>query len=125
MSSILRTDDPIVPAFNTPEYKYNISLSGRDMILNIGSWRLSNFGFKVNYKWIDSFIFEGSPEFTGIIPSYDILDAQINWRWARQNTTFKLGASNVLGDQNYQTFGGPTVGRLAYFSIVYDWKKKI
>ena len=120
-----QTDDPIVPAFNTPEYKYNISLSGRDMILNIGSWRLSNFGFKVNYKWIDSFIFEGSPEFTGIIPSYDILDAQINWRWARQNTTFKLGASNVLGDQNYQTFGGPTVGRLAYFSIVYDWKKKI
>ena len=26
------SDDPIIPAFNTPEHKYNIGFSGRDMV---------------------------------------------------------------------------------------------
>lgn len=39
--------------------------------------------------------------------------------------TFKLGASNIFNQKNFQTYGGPRVGRLAYFSIIYDLKKKI
>jgi iron complex outermembrane recepter protein len=118
------TDDPIIPAFNTPEHKYNIGFAGRDIPLNLGGLRISNFGFSINYKWVDEFIFEGSPQFTGFIPSYDMLDAQINWRSNKINTTFKLGASNILDNQVFQTYGGPTVGRLAYFSVLYEFKKK-
>ncbi|MBK8956105.1 MAG: TonB-dependent receptor [Saprospiraceae bacterium] len=114
-----QTDDPIIPAFNTPEHKYNVGLSGRDLeILGI-----KNLGFSINYKWIKGFIFEGSPQFTGFIPTYSLTDAQLNWNWKSQNTTFKIGASNVFNQKSYQTYGGPLIGRLAYISILYELRK--
>ncbi len=119
-----RTDDPIIPAFNTPKNKYNLSLSGRDMLFNLGGFRVKNLGFNVQYKWIEGFLFEGSPQFTGFIPSYSLLDAQVNWLWKERNMTFKLGASNLLNTMNFQTYGGPRIGRMGYFSILYDWNNK-
>ncbi|NNE56435.1 MAG: TonB-dependent receptor, partial [Flavobacteriales bacterium] len=47
-------DDPIIPAYNTPENKYNLGLSGRDLQF-LG---FDHFGFSVNYKWIQGFLFE-------------------------------------------------------------------
>ena len=117
-------DDPIVPAFNTPEHKYNLSISARDLVIPLGGRSIRNIGFNVNYKWIEGFLFEGSPQFTGLIPNYDLLDAQINYTAQKINTTFKLGASNLLNNLQFQTYGGPEIGRLAYFSILYDFKKK-
>lgn len=132
----LDVDDPIIPAFNTPEHKFNLGLSGRD----IGRDRIGHFGFSVNYKWIQGFIFEGSPQFTGFVPTYDMFDAQVNYRVPKDNITFKLGVSNLFGIQpffgdgtvgerferafdnrNVQVYGGPQVGRLAYFSVLFEW----
>lgn len=117
------SDDPIIPAFNTPEHKYNIGVSGRDMTVDLGFARLRNFGFSINYKWVDTFLFEGSPQFTGIVPQYDLLDAQVNVRAPKINTTFKLGASNLLNNETFQAYGGPAIGRLAYFSATYEFTK--
>jgi outer membrane receptor protein involved in Fe transport len=117
-------NDPIIPAFNTPEHKFNISISGRNMPINLGGFRINNSGFNINYKWIDGFEFEGSPQFTGFIPGYALLDAQFNVTARRINTIFKLGASNLLNNQVFQTYGGPLVGRLAYLSITYNWENK-
>ncbi len=116
-------DDPIIPAFNTPEHKYNVGVSGRDVPINLGFVKIRTFGFNINYKWIQGFVFEGSPQFTGRINDYSLLDAQVNVRAPKINTTFKLGASNLLNNMAFQTYGGPRIGRLAYFSITYDWKK--
>ncbi|NND04851.1 MAG: TonB-dependent receptor [Saprospiraceae bacterium] len=113
--------DPIIPAFNTPEHKFNIGFSGR----NLSGFNKNPVGFNLNFKWIDSFIFEGSPQFTGRIPSYNLLDAQINYNVKNLNTTFKLGASNLLNNKQFQTYGGPRIGRLAYLSILYDFVKPI
>jgi outer membrane receptor protein involved in Fe transport len=113
-------DDPIIPAFNTPEHKYNIGFSGRNLSLN-GS-RNGNFGFNCNYKWIQGFIFEGSPQFTGFIPSYGLVDVQLNYDFPTINTNVKIGASNVLDNKVYQTYGGPLVGRLAYVKLTYEFK---
>ena len=121
---ITQIDDPIIPAFNTPEHKFNIGVSGRDLTFNFGSKSVRGFGFNVNYKWIEGFIFEGSPQFTGYVPTYALLDAQINLYVNKINTTFKLGASNLLDNNQFQTYGGPRIGRLAYFSIVYEFNKK-
>lgn len=130
------TDDPIIPAFNTPEHKFNISFSGTK--LKIPSLKGEHFGFGINYKWIQGFVFEGSPQFTGTVPSYDMVDAQINYEVPKWNMTFKLGGSNILGimplfDQageneqrsvfnnlNYQVYGGPYVGRMVYFSAQHN-----
>lgn len=117
-----QTDDPIIPAFNTPEHKYNIGISGREVPVNIGKLKLNNFGFSVNYKWVDTFVFEGSPQFTGFIPSYGLLDAQINWKINSIDTVVKLGASNLLNNLVFQTYGGPRIGRLAYISFLFELK---
>ena len=73
---------------------------------------------------MEGFIFEGSPQFTGAIPTYDMLDAQVNVFVPSMHMTFKLGASNLLNKQNFQTYGGPRIGRLAYFQITYDMGRK-
>ncbi len=118
------TDDEIIPAFNTPEHKYNISLSGRDVPIRLGSFRSDDFGFNINYKWIDSFLFEGSPQFTGIIPQYELLDFQVNYSFDKINTTLKVGASNILDNRHFETVGGPLVGRLAYLKLTYQFDGK-
>ncbi len=113
-------DDPIIPAFNTPEHKFNLGLSGRNM--QIG--RLKNLGFSINYKWIQGFLFEGSPQFTGFIPTYDLVDAQVNYAFKKPSITVKLGASNILNNKQFQTYGGPRIGRLGYLSLTYEFDKK-
>lgn len=118
------SDDPIIPAFNTPKHKYNFGFAGRDLEVDFLGMKFPDFGFNINYKWVDGFVFEGSPQFTGVIPSYSMLDAQVNWHIKKINTTFKLGASNIMNNQNFQTYGGPRIGRLAYLSLLYDWRKK-
>jgi outer membrane receptor protein involved in Fe transport len=119
---VTKVSDNIVPAFNTPKHKYNIGISGRDIPLGKGKNAL---GFNLNYKWIEGFIFEGSPQFTGLIPNYDLLDAQVNYTMPTLNLTVKAGASNALNNERFQTYGGPRIGRMAYLSVVYDFKKKI
>ena len=113
------TDDPIIPAFNTPAHKYNLGVAARDLPLR-GESSGAVGGFNVNYKWVQGFLFEGSPQFTGFIPSYGLLDAQVNVTVDKIDTTFKIGASNLLDNQVFQTYGGPVVGRLAYASALFN-----
>ena len=113
--------DPIIPAFNTPEHKFNLGWNIRNYPWNQDDSKLIGAG--VNYKWVQGFVFEGSPQFTGSIPSYGVCDAQISLTRIKEKSnkkrtiTYKIGASNVLNNKVYQVFGGPLVGRLAYLSI--------
>lgn len=113
-------DDPIIPAFNTPEHKFNIGFGGRNLTIPLGGSRIKNFSFNINYKWIEGFIFEGSPQFTGNIPTYDMLDAQISLGIPKINSSIKIGASNILNNRTFQTYGGPRIGRLAYVTFTYQ-----
>ena len=117
-------NDDFIPAFNTPEHKYNISLSGRDVPIRIGGLNAPNFGFNINYKWVEGFIFEGSPQFTGLVPSFALLDAQINYNFKRINTTLKIGASNILDNRHLETIGGPLIGRLGYVRLNYQLSRR-
>ena len=109
-------DDPIIPAFNTPEHKYNLGISTRDLRLR----EASTWGFGVNYKWVEGFVFKGSPQFTGFVPTFDLLDVQANAHIDQLNLTVKAGASNVLKNWHIETYGGPAVGRLAYISLLFE-----
>ena len=115
-------DDPIIPAFNTPEHKFNVGLTGRK--LKIKQKNDNEFGFRINYKWVQGFIFDGSPQFSGAIPSYGLMDVQVNYSFAKQNTIVKVGSSNVLNNRHYEVYGGPLIGRLAYISLLYNFQKK-
>ena len=115
---LVKTDanDPIIPAFNTPEHKYNLGLSARDLRLR----EASTWGAGLNYKWVQGFVFEGSPQFTGLVPTFDVLDIQANARIDAWNMTIKAGASNVLENLHIEAYGGPSVGRLAYLSLLFE-----
>ncbi|MCH1436879.1 MAG: TonB-dependent receptor [Flavobacteriales bacterium] len=119
-SKLIKTDDddPIIPAYNTPEHKYNVGITGRG--INLFSFS-PDWGFGVNYKWIEGFIYEGSPQFTGPVPTYSQLDAQISKEIKQINATLKLGASNLLNNKTYQVYGGPRVGRMMYSSLQFDF----
>ena len=109
-------DDPIIPAFNTPEHKFNLGVTARgleDRFKDV-------WGFSCNYRWVQGFVFEGSPQFTGFVPGFDLLDAQVNVKPHGTDFTFKAGASNLLKNEHIETYGGPTVGRLAYLSVAVD-----
>lgn len=121
-NKLVRADenDPIIPAFNTPEHKYNVGISGLNWLADKKG---NSFGYSVNYKWIEGFLFEGSPQFTGFVPTYTLLDAQLNYDWKAQKMNFKIGASNLLNNLQFQTYGGPRIGRMIYFTWLYEFSK--
>lgn len=116
-------EDPIIPAFNTPAHKFNLGINGKDLKWDWKFIHLRQIGYNVNFRWLEGFMFEGSPQFTGEIPTYYQLDAQINYEKVSWNTIFKLGASNLTNNKVYQVYGGPLVGRLIYFSVTYELDK--
>jgi len=116
--------DPIIPAYNTPQDKFNIGISGRDIATHIGGLRMNNYGFSLNYRWVQGFLYEGSPQFTGFVPTYGKLDVQVNKTIPKLYLNIKIGASNVLNNKKFEVYGGPYVGRLAYINAVFDWGNK-
>ncbi|MBC8266427.1 MAG: TonB-dependent receptor, partial [Flavobacteriales bacterium] len=72
------TEDPIIPAYNTPEFKYNLGLVGRELNFSNNHNIFKNYGFSINYKWVEGFKYEGSPQFTGFVPTYSLVDAQVS-----------------------------------------------
>ncbi len=116
------TNDPIIPAYNTPEHKYNLGFSGKDLHFSNNFNFLRNWGFNINYKWVEGFQYEGSPQFTGIVPTYDLLDAQINKKIPSKDLNIKIGSSNLLNNLHYEVYGGPYIGRMIYLSILFELK---
>ena len=116
-------DDPIIPAYNTPEHKFNVGISGKEIDLKIfDKSLLKKMSFNLNYKWVKGFEFEGSPQFTGYVPSYGLLDFQMTKDLTKQNLSIKVGGSNILNNKVLQVYGGPYVGRMIYVSLLFDFK---
>lgn len=97
--------------FNTPENKFNIGLGGRKIA--------NNFGFNINFRWQDKFLWEST---FGIweVPEFGVLDAQINYKISSINTILKLGGTNLLGGDYRTNLGAPFVGQQYYLSVTFD-----
>lgn len=103
--------DGFIAGFNTPEHKYNISLSNR----NIGE----NIGFNISYRWQDSFLWE-STFGSGNIGSFGVFDAQINYKWEDLKSVIKIGGTNLLGGDYRTNSGAGFVGSQYYISVTFD-----
>lgn len=117
--------DPIIPAFNTPPHKYNLGLSASDLTSRLSlfgkSWEVRYWGFALTWRWVHGFWFEGSPQFTGYVPSYGTLDGQLSYRPAKTpEITYKVGGTNLLGRRFFQAYGAPFIGRLVYAGVWID-----
>lgn len=93
--------------FNTPNHKVKASFGNTELF--------ENFGFNVNYRWSDTYFWQATFG-DGDIPSYSILDAQINYSVPSIKSIFKLGGSNILGEEYFSAIGTGNVGSIFYVS---------
>ncbi|PWK20389.1 TonB-dependent receptor [Xanthomarina spongicola] len=94
-------------SFNTPENKVKVSFGHTEVV--------KNFGFNVAWRWSDAYLWQASFG-DGDIPSYHNVDAQINYTVPKIKSTFKVGASNVLGQEYYTAIGVGSIGSIYYAS---------
>jgi len=97
--------------FNTPEHKVKTSFGKVKLF--------KNFGFNVAWRWSDAYFWEASFG-DGDVPAFNVVDAQINYRLSKIKSTFKLGASNLLGDEYFTAFGTGFIGSQYYISLTVN-----
>jgi len=93
--------------FNTPEHKFKASFGNNELF--------KNFGFNVSYRFSDDYFWEATFG-NGIVPEFHTLDAQINLRIPSMKSTFKLGGTNLIGDEYFTAFGTGFIGSQYYLS---------
>ncbi len=93
--------------FNTPEHKVKATFGNTNLF--------KNFGFNVAWRWSDNYVWEASFA-TGAVPAYHVVDAQINLQVPTLKSTFKAGASNLLGDEYFTAVGTGMIGSMYYLS---------
>lgn len=98
-------------SFNTPKWRYNISLGNRRVT--------RNFGFNMTYRWQDAYLWE-STFGEGVMPSFGTMDAQVNFRLPSYNSILKIGGSNVFNNRYETSIGNPTLGAIYYVSLTFD-----
>ncbi len=113
-----RSDDPLIPAFNTPAHKFNLGLNLRDLqFLNSDKW-----GIAANFRWVEGYNFESSPQFSGRIPAQMHLNANISRHIPAINMTLRISGSNLLNRQQNGLYGGPLIGRFVFASARFSIK---
>jgi outer membrane receptor protein involved in Fe transport len=94
--------------FNSPNHKVKASFGNTALF--------ENFGFNVNYRWSDSYFWQATFA-DGFIDAFQVVDAQINYAVPSIKSTFKAGASNLLGHEYFSAVGTGAVGSLYYLAV--------
>ncbi|MCC5930348.1 MAG: carboxypeptidase-like regulatory domain-containing protein [Cyclobacteriaceae bacterium] len=97
--------------FNTPDYRFNVSLG------NPGVYK--NIGFNLSYRWQNAFLWESN---FGVadMPAFGMLDGHIMYRYEKWHSHFKLGGSNLFNNFYITNFGSASIGGLYYVSWAFD-----
>ncbi|WP_438425971.1 TonB-dependent receptor [Aquimarina macrocephali] len=101
-------DPDFMTNFNTPKHKVKATFGHTNLF--------ENFGFNVSYRWSDGYFWEASFG-NGDIPSFSVIDAQINYKIPKLKTTLKVGATNIGGDEYFTAFGTGFIGSQYYIGL--------
>lgn len=112
--NILDANPNNVPAFNTPTWRTNFTLSNPNVY--------KGFGFSAAWRWQDAFEWFGTfnEMRPGTINAFHTIDAALSYAVAKPNMIFKWGGSNILNHKVYQAFGSPAVGAVYYVSVLFN-----
>jgi hypothetical protein len=105
------SDDPIVPGYNTPPFKFNFDWGNRELITNVG-FKMT-FRYRAAHDWESSFL-------DGKIESYGHFDFQFNIKMPRLRSMVKTGITNFGRESYYDVFGGPKIGSILFMSLTYS-----
>ena len=100
-----------LPTFNSSPHRINVGLDSRDAYKGLG--------FSMRFQWTKGHIWE-SPFGQTLLPDYHTMDLAVSYQLPKLPLFLKLGASNVLGREYRQVYGGPAIGSLFFFSLRYD-----
>ncbi|MBC7890811.1 MAG: TonB-dependent receptor [Sphingobacteriaceae bacterium] len=105
------------PFFNTPDYRFNLSVGKRP--------GLNGIGFNVTFRqqpsfvWQSSFVNTPDPNAT-VVPAFGTLDAQVSKKIKTLKSILKVGASNLLNTYYYTSYGNPSIGGQYFISLTFD-----
>ena len=97
--------------FNTPKVRYNLGISNRNVVKNVG--------MNVSYRWQDSFYWNSSFA-AGNVPSFGTVDAQVNLKIPSVNGMIKIGASDLLNKYYVTSYGNPEMGGMYYVGFTFN-----
>lgn len=100
-----------ITSFNTPEHKVKASFGNTELF--------TNFGFLVSWRWSDTYFWQATFG-NGQIPSYNVVDAQVNYTIPKLKSVIKVGATNLLGDDYYTAFGTGFIGSMYYVGLTIN-----
>lgn len=107
-----RNEDPsFIPGFNTPKHRL------KGMLYNPNVFK--NFGFNVSVRWTDEYLWE-SNFINGMVPENTVVDAQINYAIPSWKMAFKVGASNLFGEDYIQVLGAGQIGQLWFAQLTIN-----
>ena len=98
-------------AFNTPEWRYNVTFGNRKIAKNLG--------FGLTWRWQDAYLWQSAIG-SGIIPAFGTVDAQVTYSLPSINGRIKLGGSNILNERYTTSLANPRLGALYYIQINLD-----
>lgn len=97
--------------FNTPKVRYNLGISNRNVVKNVG--------MNVSYRWQDSFYWASSFA-SGAVPSFGTVDAQVNLKIPSVKGMIKIGASDILNKYYITSYGNPEMGGMYYVGFTFN-----
>lgn len=103
-------EDGLEEGFNSPKWMLNETL----FLDNV--WK--GLGLSVTTKYQSSFDYV-SFLVSGKVDQFWTMDAQLSYRFLKQNFLVKVGASNLLNRPYYSMLGGAQVGGMYYCSVTY------
>jgi len=101
------TDPDYDAGFNTPEHKAKVSF-GADNLFD-------NLGFGINYRYQTEFLWQ-SNFVDALVPNRSVIDAQISYTVPTFKSIFKVGGSNIGGDDYVVAPGTGNIGSQYYVS---------
>ena len=104
-------DPSFIAGFNTPRHRVKASL-GNDKLFK-------NFGFNVNARWSDEYLWQSSFA-DGTIPSITVFDAQISYKIPAIKSVLKLSAANIGGGDYLQVVGAGRIGQQYLASLTIN-----
>ena len=104
-------DDPnnaFEASFNTPENYHKFSV-GANKFFTDGLSLQMDYRISDGYYWESNFA-------DGQVPSFNVLDAAFKYEVPRWSSTFKLGGSNILGDDYMVAISSSLIGSIYYLN---------
>ena len=95
-------DLSFIAGFNTPKHRVKASLGNQKLF--------KNFGFNVNARWSDEYLWQSSFA-DGTIPAITVFDAQLSYAIPALKSVIKLSGSNIGGKDYLQVIGAGRIGQ--------------